>query len=122
MKMKKQKKLITAIFNALLILFYTKSVLAGGGETTIVVPSEVAETLTNLTRILLLVGTAVCIGKVIHIGILYLTSTAADKVNAKQAILPWIIGTIVCFGAATIGSAVINIISGALPKGGVLDY
>ena len=120
-----KKKLITVFFNVLLTLFYTSIVFAGAegaGATTVVVPTEVQETLTSLTSILLLIGTAVCIGKVIHIGILYVTSTAAEKVNAKQAILPWIIGTFVCFGAATIGSAIIKIISGALPEGGVLDY
>ena len=49
-------------------------------------------------------------------------STAAEKSNAKQAILPWIIGTVVCFGAATIGGAIIDVFvkSGVPPS--VLDY
>ena len=88
-------------------------------------PGEVKTTLTDLTSILLLIGTAVCIGKVIHIGILYLTSTAMDKSTAKQAILPWLLGTIICFGASTIGSAIINIFQDALEGAGVgnvLDY
>lgn len=111
------KKLITAIFNMLLIIFYTSTVFG------VVVPSEVEETLVNVTKILLLIGTAVCIGKVIHIGILYVTSTAVEKSQAKQAILPWIIGTIICFGAATIGGAIIKIFenSGGLPSN-VLEY
>lgn len=111
-----KKKLITAIFNACLIIFYSNAVFA------VEVPEEVHTTLVDLTKILLLIGTAVCIGKVIHIGILYVTSTAVDKSNAKQALLPWIIGTIVCFGAATIGSAIIETIMNAGLPDNVLDY
>lgn len=115
---KVNNKLITIIFNTLLITLYANTVFAG-----VVVPDEVKTTLTNLTNILLLVGTAVCIGKVIHIGILYVTSTAMDKSQAKQAVLPWIIGTIVCFGAATIGGAIIEIFTeGGLLPDNVLDY
>ena len=110
-------KIITIIFNILLLTFYTNTVFG------VVVPSEVEETLVKITKILLLIGTAVCIGKVIHIGILYVTSTAVEKSQAKQAILPWIIGTIICFGAATIGGAIINIFenSGGLHSN-VLEY
>ena len=120
MKYTNKKKLITLFINTLLILFCTNTVFA-----TITVPSEVKNTLTDLTKILLLIGTAVCIGKIIHIGILYLTSAAMEKSTAKQALLPWIIGTVICFGAATIGGSVIEIVQGALEEAGiknVLDY
>ena len=114
------KRIITIIFNTLLITSFTSTVFADSG---VVVPPEVKTTLTNLTNILLLVVTAVCIGKVIHIGILYVTSTAMDKSQAKQAILPWIIGTVVCFGAATIGGAIIEIFTeGNILPSNVLDY
>lgn len=66
--------------------------------------------LTEVTEVLLVVAGLACVGKLIHIGILYLTSSAVDKSNAKSAVLPWLIGTIVCFGAAWIGSTIINII------------
>lgn len=118
MKKLHSKKIITAIFNALLLTFYSSTVFA------VEVPSEVEKTLVDITEILLLIGTAVCIGKVIHIGILYVTSTAVEKSQAKQAILPWIIGTVVCFGAATIGGAIIDIFMGensGLPNN-VLSY
>ena len=116
-----KKKKITIIFNILLILFYTNMVFAGE----VVVPEEVQNTLTSLTKILLLIGTAVSIGKIIHIGILFVTSTAMDKSTAKQAALPWVIGTIVTFGAATVGGEIIKIIQNALKDAGisnVLDY
>ena len=48
-----------------------------------------------------------------------------DKSTAKQAILPWIIGTVISFGAATVGGAIIEIVQGALEKAGiknVLEY
>ena len=61
---------------------------------------------------------AICVGKIIHIGILYMTSSAADKSNAKTALLPWIIGTIVCFGASWIGPLIINLFK---ISGNVLD-
>lgn len=115
--MKKSKKLINIILNTLLILSFARVVFAGD----VAVPEEVVGTLENITKILLLIGTAVCIGKVIHIGILYLTSTAMEKSMAKQAILPWIIGTIVCFGAATIGGAIIKLFVDQVPSS-PLDY
>ena len=80
---------------------------------------DVTTTLTEITSILLLVGAGVCVGKCIHIGILYTISSAVEKSNAKQAMFPWIIGTIICFGAATIGPFVINVLS--ISKN-VLDY
>ena len=110
--------LINIIFNGLLILSFTSSIVFADD---VMVPEEVETTLQNITKILLLIGTAVCIGKVIHIGILYLTSTAMEKSMAKQAVLPWIIGTIVCFGAATIGGAIIELFVNQVPSG-PLDY
>ena len=68
---------------------------------------------------MLIVAAGICIGKVIHIGILYVTSSAMDKSNAKTAVLPWIIGTFLCFGAAVIGPAIISIFK---VTGNVLDY
>ena len=121
----KKSKILTIFFNTLFMLFYASTVTADSGG--VVVPSEVRTTLVKITNILLLIGTAVCIGKIIHIGILYLTSTAVEKSNAKQALFPWILGTIICFGAATIGGAVIDLFmksfgttGGDAP--GVLDY
>ncbi len=111
-----KSKLISMILTIFLLVFYTSTVFADG----VAVPEEVRTTLVNITKILLLVGTAVCIGKIIHIGILYVTSTAVDKSNAKQALLPWILGTIICFGAATIGGAIIKIFEDAGAGGDVL--
>lgn len=111
-----KSKFITIFFNTLLLVFYANTVMADSG---IMVPDEVKTTLVNITRILLLIATGVCIAKIIHIGILYVIGASVEKSTAKQAILPWIIGTIVCFGAATIGNAVIKLFD--VPSN-VLDY
>ncbi len=81
--------------------------------------SAVTDSLTEIAEILFLVGAAVCVGKCIHIGILYVTSSAVEKSNAKMAVMPWLVGTFVCFGGATIGKFIINILS---INQGVLDY
>lgn len=79
----------------------------------------VDKVLTEVTEVLLVIAGLVCVGKLIHIGILYMTSSAAEKSNAKAAVLPWLIGTIVCFGAAWIGGTIISILKVDKP---VLDY
>ena len=111
------------ISNMLLQLFFFLSftnVVFANGE--VAVPEDVITTLTNITRLLLLVGSAVCIGKIIHIGIMFVTSSAMEKSKAKEAVLPWIIGTIVCFGAATIGGAIVDIFLNAGTPPDVLGY
>lgn len=74
--------------------------------------------LTDILKVLLGLGGAICVAKLIHIGILYMTSSAVDKSNAKAAVFPWIVGTIVCFGAAWIGPAIIGLFK---ISGDVLD-
>lgn len=84
--------------------------------------SSVTTVLTEITQIILIVGAGVCIGKCIQIGIMYTMSSANEKSNAKMALVPWVIGTIVCFGAATIGGFVIDTIGGSYMDKDVLDY
>lgn len=103
------KKVLGNIVTVLLVLLcFCSTVFA---DSSVTIDDTVTGTLTEITRILLLVGAGVCIGKVIHIGILYVTSSAADKSNAKMALMPWLIGTFVCFGAATIGGYIISLLS-----------
>lgn len=98
------KKFLRIMFNACLMLFmFSNTAFA------ITFGTEVTGPLTEVTTVLLVIAAGVCVGKVIHIGILYVTSSAMDKSNAKMAILPWIIGTFLCFGAAVIGPAIINV-------------
>ena len=114
-----KNKIFNVFFNLMVISCFANVVFAGD----VTVPKDVRDTLVDITQILLLVGSGVCIVKVIHIGILYLTATAVEKSHAKEAIFPWLLGTIICFGAATIGNAIIKIFTqgSALPSD-VLSY
>lgn len=120
MKMKKFNKLISDFMTWLMAftMFMNTYVLASDNFAN----TTVGHILTDITSVLLTVAGLVCVGKLIHIGILYMTSSAAEKSNAKSAALPWLIGTIVCFAAATIGKAIINIIGGDLMNKDVLEY
>ena len=117
--MKVRKCLMKLLYNFALVSFLFNSMVFAGGSVTL--GGEVIDVLEEVTQILLVVAGGVCVGKVIHIGILYVSSVAADKSNAKSAILPWLIGTFVCFGAAIIGPAIIGIFSSGA-KANVLDY
>lgn len=97
----------------LIMMFMNTYVYATGNDTVDTVLKEV-------TEVLLTIAGLACVGKIIHIGILYMTSSAVDKSNAKSAIMPWLIGTIVCFGAAWIGGTIINTLR--VDKNNVLDY
>lgn len=114
-------KEMNRIFNILLIFLMLFSMVTCVFAGTVGTPSEgdnssaniddVLQPLVRITQILLLIGAGVCVGKLLHIGILFVTSSAADKSNAKMAMLPWLVGTFVCFGASAIGSFVIKILS-----------
>ena len=113
------KKYITQFLNnfLLLLLCFNNFVFAAPDPDL----SGVTEILVEVTQVLLIVAAGICVGKVIHIGILYVSSVAADKSNAKSAILPWLVGTFLCFGAAVIGPAIIDIFKSDLPTN-VLEY
>lgn len=114
------RKIVNVTFYMFVILSFFTYVLAD--STSVVLDGDVLDTLEEITRILLLIAGGVCVGKVIHIGIMYVTTSAVDKSNAKTAIIPWLVGTIVCFGAATIGSFIVDVIGGEHRGMKVLDY
>lgn len=109
-----RKYLFGIIYNALLISFCLSGMAYAVDMSAITAP------LTEITQVLLIVAGGACVGKIIHIGIQYVMSSAADKSNAKMALLPWLIGTIICFGAAVIGPAIIGIFNTGPTN--VLDY
>lgn len=119
MKFNKKWKILTnAVFYIVTFLSFGNIVLA---DSEIATDGTITKTLTDVTKIILIIGAAVCVGKCIQIGIMYTMSSANEKSNAKMALIPWVIGAIVCFGAATIGGAVINIIGDDMPDN-VLEY
>lgn len=104
MENRKFNKLITILINIFtLSICINNIVYATNGMSTV---NSIME---NILRILLGLGGAICVAKLIHIGIMYMTSSAVEKSNAKAAVFPWIIGTIVCFGAGWIGPMIINL-------------
>lgn len=104
MENRKFNKLITILINIFtLSICINNIVYATNGMSTV---NSIME---NILRILLGLGGAICVAKLIHIGIMYMTSSAVEKSNAKAAIFPWIIGTVVCFGAGWIGPMIINL-------------
>lgn len=105
MKRSKINKFISNIMTLAMLLMIFTNTYSYATEN-----PAVDKVLTEVTEVLLVVAGLACVGKLIHIGILYLTSSAVDKSNAKSAVLPWLIGTIVCFGAAWIGSTIITIL------------
>ena len=111
---KMRKYLFGFLYNALLISFCLSSIAYAVDVSAITVP------LTEITQVLLIIAGGACVGKIIHIGIKYVMSSAADKSDAKMALLPWLIGTIICFGAAVIGPAIIGIFNTGNTN--VLDY
>lgn len=76
------------------------------------VPAGIMSVLGKITDVLAIIASTVCLFKLIQIGIMYMLTGANEKSNAKTAILPWLIGTIVCVGYVTIGNSVIEMIKG----------
>lgn len=104
MEDRKFNKLMTILINVFtLCICINNMVYATNGMGTV---NSIME---NILEILLGLGGAICVAKLIQIGIMYMTSSAVDKSNAKAAVLPWIVGTIVCFGAGWIGPMIINL-------------
>lgn len=82
--------------------------------------TSVKDVLKEVATVLLVLGGLVCVGKLIQIGIMFMMVSVDQKSQAKTAVLPWLIGTIVCFGAPWIGNLIISILDTG--KANVLDY
>ncbi len=67
------------------------------------------ETLRDIMNIMAWFGFAIAIFKVIQIGISFLTGTASKRSGAKDSILPWLIGAIICATFGIVGPYVIGL-------------
>lgn len=114
----KLKKFVCNLTSSVLFIFGVNSIAYASSNIDL---TNVRAPLIEITNLLLIIAAGVCIGKCIHIGIKYMMSSAAEKSNAKEAMLPWLIGTFVCFGAAIIGPFIIGLLSDGLPST-VLSY
>ena len=111
------------IFKCLMAIMIISIIVCAGmvfaSENEEEIPTEINNTLTDITRVLSAIAGIVCLFKLIQIGIMYMLTGANEKSTAKTAVLPWIIGAVVCGGYSIIGGAVIDMIREN--SGGVLD-
>jgi len=78
-------------------------------------------TIKQIAGIMLWLAIAICVFKMIQIGIKFMTSgTGKGKQEAKASLLPFLIGAIICFAFVTIGSTIIDVIVSGM-SGGVFD-
>lgn len=70
---------------------------------------ELSKTLGEIISILFWIACFACTLKIIHIGILYMTTGVEGKSKAKGALVPWLIGAFICVTFATLGPAIMNL-------------
>lgn len=103
-------------FSLMMSMFLHTHVSAGSAQ------GAVDAILIDVTTVLLVIAGCVCLGKLAQIGIMFMMSSATEKSNAKTAILPWLLGTIVCFGATWIGPLIIGIFKHDTSEGVLSSY
>lgn len=84
------------------------------------VPAGIKSMLGQIESILAMIALFVCTFKIIQIGIMFMFTAANERGAAKMAMVPWIIGAMVCGGYVIIGNAVITVIQNAA-GGGIFD-
>lgn len=116
--MKKTSKFLTSSMLTsapafLSVCTYATTVVGSG------INPELGNTLGEIISVLFWIACFACTLKIIHIGILYLTTGVEGKSKAKGALLPWLIGAFICVTFATLGPAIMNLF---YTGGNVLDY
>ena len=118
MKIKKDK-FITSISTMMPYAFFMSrayaTVVTGSG-----INSELGATLGEIISILFWIACFACTIKILHIGILYMTTSVEGKSKAKGALLPWLVGAFICVTFATLGPAIMDLFY--TPGKNVLDY
>lgn len=82
------------------------------------IPNGSNEKLQNKAGVILglitMVGTVISVVTLSLIGLKFMLGSVEDKANYNQALLPWVIGAIILFGASTIPSIVYNVINSSV--------
>lgn len=121
--MKKSNKFWTSSMLTTMPTFLSMCTYATTTSGTVVTGSgigpELGKTLGEIISVLFWIACFACTLKIIHIGILYLTTGVEGKSKAKGALLPWLIGAFICVTFATLGPAIMNLF---YTGGNVLDY
>ncbi len=85
--------------------------------------TELEETSADIYNVLLAIGIMVAVIVAMILGIQFMVASADEKAKVKEALLPFIVGCIVVFGAFTIWKIAVNIGNDAeLPQEGDPDF
>ena len=109
---KKCKIFFSSILFNLTIMPLTLAFEGNNGEPTLAEEIQRNQYVSEIIGWLLFIAGFTCVGKCIHIGILYLTAGPAERARASKAMLPWLVGAVVSFGFIFIANTLINILGG----------
>ncbi|MBO5178757.1 MAG: hypothetical protein J6B87_00195 [Clostridia bacterium] len=115
-------KLLTSCSMSIPSLLLTAKAYAASANTTVSVngmTSELNSAIGDIISIMFWIACVVCTIKIIHIGILYMTTGVEGKSKAKGALIPWVVGVFICVTFATLGPAIMNLF---YTGKSVLDY
>ena len=71
-------------------------------------------TIKQIADIMFQIALAVAIFKLVQIGIGFLTGSGKSRQDAKAALIPWLIGVVVCALYLTVGNWIINTLTSGL--------
>ncbi|MBR6252433.1 MAG: hypothetical protein IKR04_01095 [Clostridia bacterium] len=71
-------------------------------------------TIKSIANTMFLIAFAVAVFKLIQIGIGFLTGSGKSRQDAKMALIPWVIGVMVCALYFTVGDWIIRTLTGGL--------
>ena len=113
MKKIRLKKISLFLCVNIFILTFSTAIAAEGSEAieNLETGTGVYATLYNLVGIMVWVGIMLCIAKLMHIGIKFITQPAGGRSNAKESLLPWFVGILVLATFWSLGPWLIDAIA-----------
>ena len=99
------KKVInTIVFSLIMVIIstcsYAEDITAGITQPTI--DPGLAGSINGIIGLIQIVGTLVAVGACVYLGIRYVISSVEEKADIKKKLIPFVIGTIIFFGATGI--------------------
>ncbi len=89
-----------------------KGFLDAADDTAVVDQEQLHKTSNDVYNILTSIGMIVSVVVGIVLGIIYMMSSAIDKAKVKESLIPYLIGSLIIFGAFGIWKLIINTFSG----------
>lgn len=120
----KFNKVIKRVLTFLLAFLLIGTISFASGDTTpdylagMTGDREVYQVISTIIGILSTAGFIIAIAKMMQIGIMFLIGSSAGKTKneAKSALLPWIVGCMICATFGTLGPWVINLLMSGSPN------